>query len=212
MTDTAIMLYGSATSTCTRRVLMMLEEKGVSYTLVPVNLANGEQKSPEHMARQPFGVVPAITLDGVTMYESAAIVRYLERRFPNPSLTPSSHAGMAMMEQFMAVEYGYLGASAGAILYERILKPMRGIEGDPAALERGLAGVARVFSVLEKTLSQQPHLAGDSFSMADLVYLPALGTFARSGDWNLVTANPGVAAWADRITARPAWQKVLSLA
>jgi glutathione S-transferase len=211
MTDTDITLHGMAGSTCTAKVLTTLEEKGLGYTLNVVNLMKGEQKSAEHMARQPFGVIPAITLDGFTMYESGAIIRYLDRRFPETPLTPKSHKSQAMMEQFMAVEYGYLGGPHGQILYQRILNPMRGQPVDEAAIEKAREALARVFTVLDATLASQPYLAGETFSLADLVYLPALGTLHRSGDVDLIAANPAVAAWAERISVRPSWTKVKAM-
>ena len=211
MTDTTITLYGMAGSTCTSKVLATLEEKNLAYTVEVVNLMKGEHKGPEHLARQPFGVIPAMTLDGFTMYESGAIIRYLDRRFPEVPLAPADHKGQAMMEQFMAVEYGYLGAPHGQILYQRILNPMRGQPVDASAIEKAREALARVFGVLAQRLASQPYLAGDTFSLADLVYLPALGTLNRSGDSDLIAANAAVATWAERISTRPSWVKVKAM-
>jgi Glutathione S-transferase len=70
-----------------RSVLATLEEKGAPYRLAPV--APGTFKSPEHLARHPFGRVPVLEHDGFHLYESQAILRYLDRVLPNPALTPA---------------------------------------------------------------------------------------------------------------------------
>ena len=69
-----------------RAVLATLEEKGASYRLSPV--APGTFHSPQHLARHPFGRVPVLEHDGFSLYESQAILRYLDRMLPNPALTP----------------------------------------------------------------------------------------------------------------------------
>src|SRR5438128_562767 len=104
-TDAAMILYGHPGSGCTRKVLTILAEKGIEAPLVLIDMSRGEHKGVEHLARHPFGVIPALAIDGFTMYESRAIVRYLEDRFPSPSLTPTDRRSRAMMEQYLSVEY-----------------------------------------------------------------------------------------------------------
>jgi glutathione S-transferase len=75
-------LYGAAHSTCTRRVMVVLEEKGVPYKLIPVNLGKGEHATPEFRAtKQPFGKVPVLDDDGFLIYESRAICKYIAKRW-----------------------------------------------------------------------------------------------------------------------------------
>jgi glutathione S-transferase len=78
----AVKLYGAAHSTCTRRVMAVLEEKEVPYQLMPVNLAKGEQATPEFRAtKQPFGKVPVLDDNGFLIYESRAICKYIAKRW-----------------------------------------------------------------------------------------------------------------------------------
>jgi glutathione S-transferase len=70
-----------------RSVLAALEEKGASYRLAPV--APGTLQSPGHLARHPFGRVPVLEHDGFSLYETQAILRYLDRVLPAPALTPA---------------------------------------------------------------------------------------------------------------------------
>ncbi len=67
-----VLLYGAAPATCTQRVLAAAFETGANVELRPVNLMAGEHKQPAHIARNPFGVIPAIEHEGLTLYESRA--------------------------------------------------------------------------------------------------------------------------------------------
>lgn len=80
-------IHGVKSSTCTRRVLTALYEKGVPYEFVPVNFANGEHKSPKHMALQPFGKVPAMDDDGFILFESRAIAKYIAKKYAGQGAT-----------------------------------------------------------------------------------------------------------------------------
>ena len=78
-----IKLYGMAMFTCTRRVRCVLEEMGLPYELVLVDLSKGEHKQPAHLAIQPFGQVPVLEdNDGTKIFESRAIMRYLLKKYP----------------------------------------------------------------------------------------------------------------------------------
>ncbi len=79
----AIKLYGMTMSTCTRRVRCVLEEMGLPYEIVLVDLSKGEHKQPAHLAIQPFGQVPVLEdIDGTKIFESRAIMRYLLKKYP----------------------------------------------------------------------------------------------------------------------------------
>ncbi|KAG6852872.1 hypothetical protein C0991_008452 [Blastosporella zonata] len=99
-------LYGSGGSTCTRRVGAFLREKKIPFELVEIDLAHGEHKSPAYLKKQPFGQIPYIDDDGFILYESRAICRYLEEKFPNngPKLIPTEIKAKAIFEQAASVE------------------------------------------------------------------------------------------------------------
>jgi len=97
-------IYGHPISTCTRKVLTTLEEKGQKADLVVVDIMKGDQKNPDHLARQPFGQIPAIDDDGFVLYESRAIIRYVDETMAGPKLTPNDAKGRGLMEQWMSVE------------------------------------------------------------------------------------------------------------
>jgi glutathione S-transferase len=201
-------VYGHPMSTCTRKVLTVLAEKGTEAEFVLVDLMKGEQKQPDNVARQPFGVVPAIDDDGFKLYESRAIVRYLDEKLGGTSLTPGDAKGRALMNQWISVEQSYLAGPAVKILFQRVFNPMSGKEPDETIVSSSKLEVAKVLDVAEKTLSGQEYLAGKSFSLADVCFLPYVAYLFTSKVGDLVTERPNVNAWWKRTSSRPSWVKV----
>ena len=81
-------VFGHPLSSCTRKVLLTLAEKGATAELTPVNLFAAEHKTQGHLSRHPFGVVPVLDDDGFLLFESRAIIRYLDVRLGGTPLTP----------------------------------------------------------------------------------------------------------------------------
>jgi glutathione S-transferase len=204
-------VYGHPASTCTRKVLALLAEKGAAFEFVVVDILTGEQKSPEHLARQPFGVVPALDDDGFGLYESRAIIKYLDATLPGPRLTPADAKGRAIMEQWMSVEHSYFSPSAMKAVMAIWGASMRGAAPDAEVIAAGLAGTERSLDVLEAALTDRDYLAGD-FSLADLTFAPYLQYMYDMGIAEGVARRPHVAAWWARVSGRPAWQKAIGKA
>jgi glutathione S-transferase len=129
-----------------RTVLATLEEKGAPYRLAPV--APGTFKSPEHLARHPFGRVPVLEHDGFRLYETQAILRYLDRVLPTPALTPADPKSAARMDQVMNVNDWYLFQDVGnVIIFHRVIGPrLMGLKPDEAAIEAAMPKGRQVFS------------------------------------------------------------------
>src|ERR1700720_3812107 len=105
-----------------RAVLAALEEKGASCRLSPV--APGTFRSPQHLARHPFGRVPVLEHDGFSLYETQAILRYLDRVLPAPALTPAGPRRIARMDQVMNVSDWYLFQGVGNVIgFQRVIGP-----------------------------------------------------------------------------------------
>ena len=206
-----MVLYGHPGSGCTQRVLVMLAEKGAEAEIVMIDMSKGEQKHPDHLARQPFGVIPALQVDGFVMYESRAIARYLNERLPGENFIPAAAKARALMEQWLSVEYSYLTPGQSKIFMNRLVYPMMGAPVDEAAIQRGTEQVREVFAVFERHLADNIYLAGETYSLADMTLLPALFALSVSGAGDLIAEFPNVAEWADLITNRPAWKKVLGM-
>ncbi len=201
-------LYGNPFSTCTRKVLMTLAEKGHEVEFVPIDFRTKQQKSPEHLKRQPFGVVPALEDDGFSMYESRAIIRYVDRKLSGPSLTPADPRGAARMEQWMSVEQCYFSGPALDIIQNRHFCKARGEQGDEQVALEGVAAVARPLDVIDEALASSPFLAGKELTLADITWMPYVDYLFPSGEGALVTSRKNVAAWWERVSSRPAWKKV----
>jgi glutathione S-transferase len=202
-------VFGHPASTCTRKVLCTLAEKGADFEFVTIDILKGEQKSPEHLARQPFGVVPAIDHDGFTLYESRAIVRYLDAVLPGPALTPTDVRQRALMEQWISVEACYFSPAAMKAVLEIWYASLKGAQPDPEVISAGLAGTVTSLDVLDRALSGKEYLLG-AFSLADIVYAPYLQYLHDMKIASGVADRPNVAAWWARVSARPSWQKVIA--
>lgn len=197
-------------STNTERVLLALHEKALRFELHPVNLARGEQKSPEHLARHPFGVVPALRDGDFVLCESRAIARYLDERYAEPALQPAGAQERGLVSQWLSVEQAYVAPHGGTVRRNLVYGHLLGLTPDPAAVERAVAELARAFDVYERALEGKDHLVG-TYSLADLTALPELESLhSLPQTRSLLEERPRVLAWFERLHARPAWQTVLA--
>src|SRR3979411_2371133 len=113
-------VHGHPQSSCTRKVLVTLAEKGRRADLVVVDLFAHAQKSATHLARHPFGVIPVLEDDdGFVLYESRAIIRPLDATLDGPSLTPREARERARMDQWLSVDQSYVGPHTRALAIER---------------------------------------------------------------------------------------------
>ena len=201
-----------------RAALATLEEKGASYRLSPV--APGTLRSPEHLARHPFGRVPVLEHDGFLLYETQAILRYLDRVLPVPALTPADPKRAARMDQVMNVNDWYLFQGvANVIVFHRVVGPrVMGLAPDEAAIEAAMPKARAVFEELARLLGEQPYFAGDAISLADLLVAPQIGFFTQTPEWSVLGApHANLVAWLARMEARPSlqattWERVSEMA
>jgi glutathione S-transferase len=201
-----------------RAVLTTLEEKGARYSFSP--LAPGGLRSPEHLARHPFGRVPVLEHDGFLLYETQAILRYLDRVLPNPALTPADSKRAARMDQVMNVNDWYLFQGvANVIVFHRVVGPrVLGLAPDEAAIEAAMPKARAVFDELARLLGGQSFFTGETMTLADLLVAPHLGLFSLAPEWPaLVAPHRNLVAWLARMEARPSlkattWERVSEMA
>jgi len=201
-----------------RSVLATLEEKGAPYRLAP--LPPGASKSPEHLARHPFGRVPVLDHGEFRLYETQAILRYLDRTLPQPPLTPSDVKRLARMDQVMNINDWYLFHGVGnVIIFHRVIGPkLMGLEPDEAAIDAAMPKARTVFNELARLLDGQRFFAGDALSLADLIVAPAVAFFTAAPEWaELGKPHANLVAWLERMEARPSmqattWERVAALA
>lgn len=201
-------VYGHPMSTCTRKVLTVLAEKGHEAEFKLVDIMKGEQKSPDFLAMQPFGVVPVLDDDGFILYESRAICRYLDGRLEGASLIPADAKERALMEQWISVESSYFTPQAMKIIMNLLFGQITGKPADMPVVLAACVEVAKVLDIMGRTLEKQEYLAPSGFSLADICYMPYITYLFASERGDLISTRPAVAAWWNRISTRPSWKKV----
>jgi glutathione S-transferase len=185
-----------------RSVLATLIEKNVHWRLAPV--APGTLKSEAHMARHAFGRVPVLEHEGFELYETAAILRYIDRVIPTPMLTPADPRAAARMDQVMNISDWYLFQGVGnKIGFQRVVKPMvLGLPCDEAECEAAMPQARLVIRVLSRLLGDGEWFAG-TFSLADLMAFPHLDMLSMTPEWKELSAlAPNVAALHARASER----------
>jgi glutathione S-transferase len=201
-----------------RAVLATLEEKGTDWRLAA--LAPGGARSTEHLARNPFGRVPVLEHEGFVLYETQAILRYLDRVLPDPALTPADPKAAARMDQVLNVNDWYLFQGVvNVIAFQRVVGPrLMGLTPDEALIEAALPRAHLVFDELARLLGDQPYFAGDNVSLADLLIAPQLDFLALTPEWAaLGVPRPSLVAWLARMESRPSlqattWERVAAMA
>ena len=201
-----------------RAVLVALEEKRAAYRLVPVSLKT--LRSPEHRARHPFGRIPVLEHGDFRLYETQAILRYLDRILPGPPLTPPEPRSAARMDQLMNVNDWYLFQGAGNVIaFQRVVAPrLMGLTPDETAIAAAMPKAHLVFDALARELADGAYFGGDSVSLADLMIAPQLDFFAGTLEWPSLTANnSNLVRWMERMNGRSSmrattWDRVAAMA
>ncbi len=196
-------LYGPGYSTYARAARLALEEKGVDYDLVEIDFIAGGMPD-EHLARHPFAKVPALEHDGLMLYETAAIERYIDEAFDGPSLQPSDPAGRARMTQIISVIDSYTyPCTVGDLVIQRLIQPMLGGTADESIVEAALPEVDKSMAELERLLGDQEYLTGSALSLADLHLAPIFEYFVNTPESNgIMKDKPALNAWWQRMQAR----------
>jgi glutathione S-transferase len=201
-----------------RAVLATLEEKGVSYRIKPI--LPGGQKSEPHLSLNAFGRMPVLQHGNFVLYETQAILRYLDRILPEPSLTPRDAKLAARMDQAMNINDWYLfqGVS-NVIVAQRVIFPMLfGLAPDEAAIAEAMPKAHVVFGELARLLGSNKYFGGDVVSLADLSIAPQMDLFVGLPEWEPSTkSHPHLLTWLATMNARPSmkattWNRVSELA
>jgi len=200
-----------------RSVLLTLEEKGAPYRFARV--VPGTLRSSEHLARHPFGRVPVLEHGDFRLYETAAIVRYLDRVLPGPALTPADPRAAARMDQLMNVNDWYLfQGPANVIGFQRIVGPrLLGLTTDEQAIAAVLPKAQVVLDELARELGGAAYFAGEQLTLADLMLAPQLEFLSQTPEWAPLTArSANLNAWLARMAARASmrattWEQVAAL-
>ena len=212
-----ITVYNIPGSPYGRAVLAACIETGAPYRLAA--LGPGQSKSPEHLARHPFGRVPAIDDDGFPLYETQAILRYLDAKQGQGKLTPADPKARARMDQVMGVIDWYFFADGGAktLVFLRAVAPKFGMPVDEGAITASIPKATHAVKVLEGFVANTPFMAGDAFSLADIHAGTQLEMFAGTPEGAEILKGSPILPWLARLAARPSfaattWERLLEAA
>jgi len=201
-----------------RAVAVALEEKAAPYRVAGIKPQ--ALRSPDYLARQPFGKMPAFQHGDFALYETQAILRYLDRALPAPPLSPTDIRALARMDQLMNISDNYLFRGVGSVIgFERVVGPkVIGSTPDEARIAAALPDGHRVFAELSRLLGTQTYFTGESLSLADVMIAAQMDMLAGTPEWEILTAGrAGLASWMARMNARPSmqatqWDKVAAMA
>jgi glutathione S-transferase len=200
-------VYGPAGSSHVWSARLALAEKGVTHELVDVPF--GAHREEPHLSRQPFAKVPAFEHDGFALYETQAIMRYVDERFAGTPLQPEDVHEWSRMNQIIGIVDAYAGPSiAEVILFNRMLVPrFLGGTPDEAAIAGALPPARLCLSEFDRLMEDHRFLTGDHVSLADLMVIPLLYYFSNVPDGLAPMAeHPKLQNWVRHMETRQSFQ------
>ncbi|XAH21436.1 glutathione binding-like protein [Xylophilus sp. GW821-FHT01B05] len=187
------------------KIHVMLEECGLPYRVVPINIGAGDQFTTEFLRISPNNKIPAIVDDTgpdgqpISLFESGAILLYLAAK--TGKFLPEGDRAKFEAMQWLMFQMGGVGPMLGQAHHFRMYAP----EKIPYAVDRYTNEAKRLYGVMDKRLNTSPYIAGDSYTIADIAIFPWLRSAANQGvDW---ADYPALKRWFDAIDARPAVQR-----
>jgi len=184
------------------KVHVMLEECGLPYRAIPVDIGAGEQFRPEFLALSPNNKIPALVdPDGpggqpIHLFESGAILLYLAGK--TGRFLPADVPGRYEVLQWLMFQVGGVGPMLGQAHHFRLYAPQK----IPYAIERYTNEARRLYGVMDKRLARSKYLGGGAYSIADIAVFPWLRSWKNQGiTWN---DFPHLKGWFDEVAGRPA--------
>ena len=192
-------VYGDRGSSNTRRVLTTAAYLGLEVEFVFLDLFSGENRTPEYLALNPYSRVPTLEDDGFVLYESSAILMYLEDEHPEPALIPAGSRARAEVDMHLRLCDSQLASPAGVIIFQKRFFPEA--KWNLEAIKKSSAEIAKHLAILDKQLEGVDFLVHDRYTLADIAYIPFLHFLPLMVDPASVPAN--VARWSAALLARP---------
>ena len=192
-----IKLHYHPLSTYSRRVRIALIEKQIPHEAVVLEMAARKHREPAYLALNPYGRVPTIEEDGLVLYESTAILNYLEATHPAPPLVPAEPRQRALVDMHMKLCDIQMTRHAGTIMFPKRFLPKE--RWNLAAMAEAKGEIEKHLAIVDRQLAGKDYLVGGMFTLADLCYLPFLEFLPIME----ITPPANVAAWRERLLARP---------
>ncbi|BCO28927.1 glutathione S-transferase GstB [Rhodoferax lithotrophicus] len=199
-------IWGRLSSLNVRKVVWAAQETGVPFTRTDAGLAFGVVKTPEYLRLNPNAQVPTLQDGELVLWESNVIVRYLCARYA-PALYPQDLAQRFDAERWMDWQQTTLNPAGSAAFLQWIRTPAE--RRDPAVIDKSVAAMTPLLTLLDQHLSQRTYMGGAEFSMADIPV--ACDIHRWFGLPQPRPALPHLERWYTSILARPAVRGVLDL-
>jgi glutathione S-transferase len=210
----SMIVHGVPGSPYVRAALLTLEEKGADYELAA--MAPGTLKQQPHLSRHPFGRIPAFEHDGWILYETQAIMRYVDAVVPGPRLQPEDPRAAARMNQLMGIADWYLMPQVSmTITLNRVVAPRFNRPTNEDAIISAIPNARICIAEIARLLDGHPWLAGDALSLADLLLAPHLSMLAQAPEGaDILREHDNLSGWLARLEARPSmvatsWDRLL---
>jgi glutathione S-transferase len=202
----AMIVHGIPGSPYVRAALLTREEKGAAYELAA--MAPGALKQQPHLSRHPFGRIPAFEHDGWMLYETQAIMRYVDAVVPGPPLQPEEPRAAARMNQVIGITDWYVMPQVSAtISRNRVVMPRFNRPVDEEAIVAAIPNARICIAEIGRLLDGHAWLAGDALSLADLLLAPHLSMLALAPEGAaILREHENLRGWLARIEARPSMQ------
>lgn len=199
-------IHGIFGSPFVRSVRIALEEKKLPWAWE--NVGFGNTKAEPHISRHPFGRIPAIDDDGFELYETQAILRYINRLRADPPLIPADPRTEARMNQFMGISDGYFFPQVTAtISFGRFIAPRLGLPVDEDKIAAAVPQATTCLAAINALLSDGPYLTGNQFTLADILLMPNVEPLAMTPEGQTIIPNyPKITAWVAKCAERPSVQ------
>jgi glutathione S-transferase len=192
-----IKLHYHPFSTFSRRVMMALREKQIAYDPIVVDMVARKHRQQPYLSLNPYGRVPTIEEDGLVLYESTAILNYLEASRPQPALVPADLRQRALVDMHMKLCDLQFTRYATTIIFPKRFLPKE--RWNMAAIAEAKAEIEKHLAVVEQQLAGKSFLVAQQFTLAEICYAPFLEFLPLME----ITPPPGVAAWSERVLSRP---------
>ena len=202
----SMIVHGVPGSPYVRAALLTLEEKGAEYELAAMTL--GALKQQPHLSRHPFGRIPAFEHDGWMLYETQAIMRYVDAVVPGPRLQPEEPRAAARMNQLMGIADWYVMPQVSApITRNRVVAPRFNRPVDEDAVIKAIPNARACIAEIGRRLVGHSWMAGDTLSLADLLLASHLSMFAQAPEGaQILQDHENLRRWLARREARPSMQ------
>ena len=185
-----------------QKARLALEELGLEYSLVTVDLGRGGQHADLVGELNPNHKVPILTWGPYTLWESNAIVTYLGER--THRLWPTDAEGKGRAAKWLFFEARHLSEPVGELWFNGYVAPKMGRTPDTLAAEAAAKKSARYLSVLDQHVGKDPWMLGSEFSLVDCVYGPVIDALELSGE--TIQAYPALQAYLARVRGRKSWR------